>query len=46
MNNLFTKKDLIIISNAIHQLLDLHINADYDLEELIDRIDNILYSEN
>lgn len=38
----FTKDDLQVLSNALHQLLGMHLNADYEVEELCERIDDFL----
>lgn len=38
----FTKDELQVISSALHQLLSMHISADYEVEELSERIDNFL----
>ena len=41
----FSKNELQLISESLHRLLSMHISSDYEIEELCDRIDNYLYSD-
>ena len=35
----FSRNELETLSSAIHQLLAMHISSDFELEELVERID-------
>lgn len=37
-----SKEELQTISNALHQLLAMHISAMYDVEDIVDKIDESL----
>lgn len=41
----FSKEELQTISNAIHQLLSLHISSEYEAEAIVERIDEYLEKE-
>lgn len=41
----FSKEELQTISNAIHQLLGMHISSEYEVEAIVERIDEYLEKE-
>lgn len=41
----FSKEELQTISNAIHQLLRMHISSEYEAEAIVERIDEYLEKE-